>query len=103
MSENQNLNINLDEQNSNQEPVKITPPVKKVISVRQGSKMSKLIEMLERPDGTTIKQISSRFNWQNHTSRGALSRLGKSYNISLIKHKSTSGEYVYKSDLDVPY
>jgi len=103
MSENQNLSTNLDEQNSNQEPVKIIPPVKKVISVRQGSKMSQLIEMLESPDGTTIRQISTRFNWQNHTARGALSRLGKSYNISLVKHKSANGENVYRSDLDVPY
>jgi len=103
MSENQNLNVNLDEQNSNQEQDKIIAPIQKAVSVRQGSKMSKLIEMLESPDGATIKQISSRFNWQNHTARGALSRLTKSYNISLIKNKSTSGEYVYKSDLDVPY
>ncbi len=96
MSENQNVSTNLDKENSNQEPEVTVAPIKKTSSVRQGSKMAKLIEMLEAPDGTTIKQISEKLNWQNHTARGTLSRLRKNYNINIASDKSSGKNRTYK-------
>jgi hypothetical protein len=39
---------------------------------REGSKQARLIEMLRRPDGTTIEEVVTAFGWQSHTVRGAL-------------------------------
>ena len=39
---------------------------------RANSKQAQLIEMLRRPQGATIDEIVSKFEWQAHTVRGAL-------------------------------
>lgn len=83
-------------QSSNQEPEITTILIKKTSSVKQGSKMAKLIEMLEMPDGTTIKQISAELKWQKHTARGALSRLGKLYDVNITSDKSSGKNRIYK-------
>ena len=83
-------------QTSNQEPEIVATPIKKTLSVKQGSKMAKLIEMLEMPDGTTIKQISKELKWQKHTARGALSRLKTSYGILVVNDKIKDGDRTYR-------
>ena len=92
MSENQNLNINPENQNLEA----TEKSVKKVASIKQGSKLSKLIEMLKSPDGTTIKQISEKLNWQNHTARGVLSRLRNNYDVNITTDGLAGKNRTYK-------
>jgi hypothetical protein len=40
---------------------------------RPGTKQSKMIEMLKRPEGATVEQIAEATGWQHHTIRGAIS------------------------------
>ena len=40
---------------------------------RAGTKQAKMIEMLKRPEGTTVEQIAAATGWQHHTIRGAIS------------------------------
>ena len=40
---------------------------------RAGTKQSRMIELLERPEGATVKQIAAATGWQHHTIRGAIS------------------------------
>lgn len=79
-------------QNANQEQNII-----KTRSVKSGTKMAKLIEMIERPEGGSLKQIEEELKWQKHTVRGAISRLKKLYGINIINDKSTSNDRVYKT------
>jgi hypothetical protein len=40
---------------------------------RTGTKQALMIEMLKRPEGTTVEQIAAATGWQHHTIRGAIS------------------------------
>ncbi len=42
-------------------------------SARRGTKQAILIEMLRRPNGATIQQMSTKTGWQPHSVRGAIS------------------------------
>ena len=47
---------------------------------RENTKTSQVIEMLKRPEGTTLEEIMTAMGWQKHTTRAMLSAGG-----SLIK------------------
>ena len=40
---------------------------------RTGTKQALMIEMLKRPEGATVEQITAATGWQHHTIRGAIS------------------------------
>ena len=40
---------------------------------RAGTKQALMIDMLKRPEGTTVEQIAAATGWQHHTIRGAIS------------------------------
>jgi hypothetical protein len=40
---------------------------------RSGTKQSKMIDLMKRPDGATVEQIAKATGWQHHTIRGAIS------------------------------
>ena len=42
-------------------------------SARRGTKQAILIEMLRRPKGATIEQMTAKTGWQAHSVRGAIS------------------------------
>ncbi len=42
-------------------------------SARRGTKQANLIEMLRRPKGATIEQMTAKTGWQAHSVRGAIS------------------------------
>ncbi len=42
-------------------------------NARRGTKQAVLIEMLRRPNGATIQQMSAKTGWQTHSVRGAIS------------------------------
>ena len=61
------------------------------------SKQQRMINMLRRPDGATIAQLSKAFQWERHTVRGALSgALKKKLGLKIVSQKPAGGERVYR-------
>ena len=55
---------------------------------REGSKQALVIEMLKRPEGATIEQISEVTGWQRHTVRGTFSgALKKKLGLTIVSEK----------------
>jgi len=55
---------------------------------REGSKQALVIEMLKRPEGATIAQISEVTGWQKHTIRGTFSgALKKKLGLTIVSEK----------------
>jgi hypothetical protein len=66
-------------------------------SMRGGSKQARLIEMLQRPDGATIAQMTKVTHWQVHSVRGVMSGvLKKRLGLKIVNEKKDSGERVYR-------
>lgn len=54
----------------------------------KSSKLATVIEMLKRPDGTTIDDMSAATGWQAHSVRGLLSgTIKKKLGLNLISQK----------------
>jgi hypothetical protein len=65
-------------------------------SVRDGSKASKILDLLKRPDGATLKEIMKAAGWQAHSVRGFLSgTVGKKMGLKVESAKRDDGERVY--------
>jgi hypothetical protein len=63
---------------------------------RANSKQDKIIEMLRRPQGVTIKAIMKAAGWQQHSVRGFFAgTVRKKLKLKLISEK-TDGERVYR-------
>ena len=57
-------------------------------STRQNSKQALVIEMLKRPEGATIAQISEATGWQHHTIRGTFAgALKKKLGLTIVSEK----------------
>ena len=70
---------------------------------RENSKQAAVIQMLQRPDGTTIQQVMETTGWQAHTVRGTFAgALKKKLGFSVISEKGLSGERIYKIDITAP-
>ena len=68
---------------------------------REGSKQALVIEMLKRPEGATIEQISEVTGWQKHTIRGTFSgALKKKLGLSIVSEKiagpTGAGQRLYR-------
>jgi hypothetical protein len=69
-------------------------PAKSADGGRAGSKAAKVLELLKRPGGTTLKELEST-GWQPHSVRGFLSgTIGKKMGLSLASTKG-EGERTY--------
>jgi hypothetical protein len=65
-------------------------------AAKRRSKQQRLIDMLHRPDGATIPQMSKAFGWEPHTVRGAISgALRKKLGLPVISTKEVRGR-VYR-------
>ncbi len=61
------------------------------------TKLTKVIELLSRPDGATIDQLVDATGWQKHTVRAALSHaLGKKRGYKIVSDKEKGGKRTYK-------
>ena len=63
----------------------------------RGTKLTKVIELLSRPEGATIEQLVDATGWQKHTVRGALSgALHKKRGYQIVSEKPKDGKRIYK-------
>ncbi len=63
---------------------------------REGTKAAKVLALLRRPDGSTLKELMKATGWQAHSVRGFLSgAVGKKMGLKLESAKAEDGERSY--------
>jgi hypothetical protein len=63
---------------------------------REGSKAAKVLALLRRPDGATLKELRKATGWQAHSLRGLLSgTVANRMRLKLVSAKSGDGERPY--------
>jgi hypothetical protein len=68
----------------------------KAAGPRQGSKTEKVLDLLKRSGGASLKDIMKATDWQAHSVRGFLSgTLGKKMNLEVKSTKGEDGERIY--------
>jgi hypothetical protein len=71
-------------------------PAKSAEGVREGSKAAKVLDLLKRPGGATLKELMKTTGWQPHSVRGFLSgTIGKKMGLSLTSTKGEGEERTY--------
>jgi hypothetical protein len=69
---------------------------KKAGAARDGSKAAKILDLLKRPDGGTLKELMKATDWQAHSVRGFLSgTIGKKMGLKVTSTKDEGGERTY--------
>jgi hypothetical protein len=70
---------------------------KKPSPARPGSKTAKVLDLLKRPGGVTLKELMKATGWQAHSVRGFLSgSIGKKMGTPVDSSKRADGERVYR-------
>ena len=68
----------------------------KATGAREGSKAAKVLALLKRPDGATLKELMKATGWQAHSVRGFLSgSISKKMGFTVASTKSEDGERSY--------
>jgi hypothetical protein len=67
----------------------------KAAGARERSKTEKVLDLLKRPDGATLKDLMKATGWQPHSVRGFLSILGRKKGLAVESTKSPNGERRY--------
>jgi hypothetical protein len=63
---------------------------------REGSKAAKVLDLLRRPDGASLKELMKATGWLAHSVRGYLSgTVSKRMKLKLVSAKSKDGERRY--------
>ena len=63
---------------------------------REGSKTTKILDLMKREGGVTLKEIMAATAWQAHSVRGFISgTLGKKMGLTVLSTKGESGERTY--------
>ncbi len=69
---------------------------KKATGARQGSKTAKILDLLKRSGGATLKELMKATGWQAHSVRGFLSgALGKKMGLTVTSTKAEDEERRY--------
>lgn len=82
---------------------KLSEPMKaglKAVAEKTGTKLSKVIALLSRPEGATLEEVMKATDWQKHTVRGAMAgTLKKKHGYDIASEKSPDGQrhYMIKS------
>ena len=67
-------------------------------STREGTKQAVLIELLKRPEGATLAQMTEATGWQVHTVRGAMAgALKKKLGLEITSENQTGTDCVYRT------
>jgi len=83
---------------SKAKPPRKARPTNKAATARPGSKTAKILDLLKRPVGVTLKELVKVTDWQAHSVRGFLSgAVGKRMGISVESTLRADGERVYRS------
>ncbi len=78
-------------------PARKAPRAKKATLARRGSKTAKIVDLLKRPGGATLQELTKATGWQPHSVRGFLSgTLGKKMGTPVESFKSGDGERAYR-------
>lgn len=78
-------------------PTRNTADGKNTAPARRGSKAAKILGLLKRPSGVTLKELVKATGWQPHSVRGFLSgTIGKKMATPVESFKSTAGERAYR-------
>jgi hypothetical protein len=73
------------------------PAAAKVISAREGSKKSEVIDLMRRSQGATLAEIMELTGWQSHTVRGFVSgTLIKKLGLNVESFRSNEKERTYR-------
>ncbi len=96
----QTPDVATDEGNSDNEASHNTeaPTAAKTAKAREGSKTSRVIELLKREGGVTLKEIMIEMGWQSHTTRALMSAggtLAKKHGLTVVSTKGSNGDRVY--------
>ena len=68
----------------------------KSAGAREGSKTAKVLGLLQRPDGATLKELMKATNWQPHSVRGFISgTIGKKMGLKVTSTKDEGGDRSY--------
>jgi Protein of unknown function (DUF3489) len=67
----------------------------RVATPRDGSKLALVIELLRRPDGATIVDLTQATGWLPHTTRAALTGLRKR-GYTVIRERVSAGNSLYR-------
>jgi hypothetical protein len=65
---------------------------------REGSKTSRVIELLKRKGGVTLQELMTEMGWQPHTTRALMSAggsLAKKHGLTVVSTKGADGERTY--------
>ena len=77
-------------------PKKAPKAAKKADGARDGSKAAKILDLLKRPDGVTLKELMKTTGWMAHSVRGFLSgTVGKKLGLAVTSTKGEDGERTY--------
>ena len=64
---------------------------------RENSKQATVIQMLQRPEGATVRQICDATGWQAHTVRGTFAgAFKKKLGLTISSEKPDGGERIYR-------
>ena len=70
---------------------------KKATAARRGSKTAKILDLLKRTGGVTLKELTKATGWQAHSVRGFLSgMIGKKMGTPVESLKGADGERAYR-------
>jgi hypothetical protein len=77
-------------------PARKATRVKKAAPARRRSKTTKILDLLKRPGGVTLKELVKATGWQPHSVRGFLSgTIGTKMGTPVESSKRADGERVY--------
>ena len=71
-------------------------PVNRAAAARRGSKTAKVLDLLKRPGGASLKQLMKATGWQPHSVRGFLSgTVKKKMGLKVASSRSEDEERAY--------
>jgi len=77
-------------------PARKATASKKATAARRGSKTAKILDLLKRPGGVSLKELTKATGWQPHSVRGFLSgTIGRKMGTPVESLKRADGERAY--------